>query len=108
MKQPRSPEALHPAGPPGYNRGGSGEPMQTANFETTFDVDGHVETKEGQQGPAGDSMFNSPGGGYKHADLPAMLEFREEGNIEHFLKKFDNLMRSLLDKKFFRWDAWHC
>ncbi len=70
-------QAGHP-----YPRGPAGEPMQTANFETTFDVDGHIETREGQnQGPVGDARFGSPQGFQPEDILPAMLEFREEGYL---------------------------
>ena len=34
---------------PHYNRGPPGAPTDTANFETTFDVDGHVETTAGER-----------------------------------------------------------
>ena len=85
MRSPRAMEGMQQQGPPPYTKGGSGEPMQTANFETTFDVDGHVETKEGIQGPGGDGRIGSP---VYQPDLmlPATLEFREDGkNVIYFM-----------------------
>ncbi len=72
---PGSPYARAPGGGPGP--GAAGEPMQTNNFETTFDVDGHVETKEALLAMQGGSDARP---GYQ-ADmmLPATLEFREDG-----------------------------
>ena len=80
MRSPRAVETMQQQGPPPYSRIGAGEPMQTANFETTFDVDGHVETKEGIQGPGGEGRIGSP---FYQPDLmlPATLEFREDGNL---------------------------
>ncbi len=77
MQQQGQP-AVRGGAPPPYSLGpGAGEPMQTSNFETTFDVDGQVETKEGMQGPGGDARPRYQ----PDLMLPATLEFREDGEL---------------------------
>ena len=74
-----------------------GRPMDEnnpANFETTFDVDGHIETTQSPMSPGGKKdltrgppdQYGPPG--YEPQTigediLPCTLEFREEGTCYH-------------------------
>lgn len=72
LMQPPSVERVPRGGPPPYDTN-----METGNFETSFNLDGQVETVPSQEGMMSPPYGNIP----PQIDdiLPATLEFREDG-----------------------------